>query len=109
MRMKIADLFNRRSLDQSTQSKGQGSVATESGARASEEKPRQNEEGADRVSISPLGRQFAQLSEILGDDEAKRREKIASLKKKIEAGEYKVNSTELAKAILEFAQDGSGV
>jgi len=59
----------------------------------------------DKVSISPLARQFAQLSEVVSDDEAKRRVRIDELKKKFEDGTLDVSSDEVAKSIIRHAAE----
>lgn len=60
----------------------------------------------DRVEISPgsevLKKELARLEEI----DAARQEKIAELSHRIESGEYKVDSGELADAILRVIEEG---
>ncbi|MCB0345853.1 MAG: flagellar biosynthesis anti-sigma factor FlgM [Bdellovibrionales bacterium] len=99
--MKISDLFKSSSL------------ASQSSAQRTEENPaaqqqRVNESatnGEDTVSISPLARQFQQVSQILAEDETRTASRVEELKAQVAAGTFEVDSGEVAKSIVAFARD----
>ena len=61
--------------------------------------------GADQVSISPLARQFAQISRLLAEDEQSGQTRLAELKKQVEGGTYSVSGVDVARAITSFTRD----
>ncbi|MCC6221197.1 MAG: flagellar biosynthesis anti-sigma factor FlgM [Deltaproteobacteria bacterium] len=100
--MRISDIFRRHSLDQTT--------AKNSAQQAKDERESSNSSAIasnsdDRVSISPMARQFAQISKIVAEDEEKQSSRVEDLKRKIAAGEYSVSSSDVANSILSFAKD----
>lgn len=100
--MKISDLFK----GQVGQTARNIESAQEKEARATKEESRvQNQEGEDSVSISPLGRQFVQISRVLSSEEQQRKERIAKIKEEVESGKYSVSSEQVAEAILAYGRD----
>ncbi len=61
--------------------------------------------GEDVVSLSSLSRQLSQVSNIVEDDNRRRADRVDALKARIESGDYKVSSSDVAASIVSFAQD----
>lgn len=97
--MKISNLFGRTEGTTQTQYKKDAEAAARNQAQP------QSEAGGDRVTISPLYRQINQISSIIRDDESARQSRVAELKAKVQSGDYEVSSTDVAKSIINFAQD----
>lgn len=99
--MKISDLFKSSSLvSQSNTQRTEDTPAAQQQRNADASRA-----GEDTVSISPLARQFQQVSQILADDEARTSSRVEELKAKIAAGSYEVDSNELARSLVAFARD----
>jgi flagellar biosynthesis anti-sigma factor FlgM len=97
--MKISDIFNRQSVYNSNRS-------ADAGRAGSQEQDRASRSGdGDRISISPLARQFKQVSQILAEDESSRAKRVANLKEQVTNGSYEVSSGDVARSIVSFAKD----
>lgn len=92
--MKIRDIFSNQSVYSNLKTNERPEAAGDEVAR------KRKEQGEDRVSISPLARQYQQVSGILADDEAARAQRVASLKAQVEQGTYKVASEDVAASIV---------
>ncbi len=57
--------------------------------------------GVDQVSISEKSREIQKLEAVIASTPDIRQEKVEELKEKIEKGEYRVDSREVARRILE--------
>lgn len=99
--MKITDLFKSSPSTSSNQ-------AFDARVRREQQLEEQAKNGGDRVSISPRARQFQQISQIIGEDEAHRQKRIDRLKRNVADGSYQVKSEDVASAIARFAQDEEG-
>ncbi len=100
--MKISDLFKSSSLA------SQSSTAQRTEENPAAQQQRVNDAataGEDTVSISPLARQFQQVSQILAEDEAQTASRVEELKAQVAAGTFEVDSGEVAKSIVAFARD----
>lgn len=60
-------------------------------------------QGEDTVSLSPLSRQLAKVSEILQEDDKTRQNRIRELKQSVEDGTYEVDSEDVSRAVVSFA------
>lgn len=69
----------------------------------------QTRAGEDTVSLSPLSRQLSQLSKILDDDEAARKERVQSIKQEVEAGTYSVDRAAVARSLISYAAESEEV
>lgn len=96
--MRISDLFKQPNI--SSVSANPDQRPQRSAADSAEQRP-----GEDRISISPLARQFAQISQILSEDEEARRARIEELRKGIDAGTYSVPSKDVVASMVRFARD----
>ena len=70
--------------------------SSESNARSSTE---------DTVTISPLSRQLAQVSNIVADDEEARKKRVAEIKGQVESGTYSVDRSAVARSLISYAAD----
>jgi len=98
--MKISDLLNKTGLG-SLQAPVQKDPQQEVANKTAEVEGG----GADKVSISPVARQMQQMQAILAEDEAARATKVAELKEKIDSGEFKVDSKDVARSLVDFARE----
>lgn len=100
--MKISDLFKSSSLSsQSNAQRTEESQAAQQQARGADAA----KSGEDTVSISPLARQFQQVSQILAEDEARTTSRVEELKAQVAAGTYEVDTQEVARSLAAFARD----
>lgn len=99
--MKISELFNRSSVYNSDRSTEAQKVSHEDSSRAA----KRTKEGEDRVSISPLARQFRQISEIVAEDQKNSESRVAALKERVANGEYSVESDDVAKSLVSFLKE----
>ncbi len=105
--MEIKKLFERGNAQTSSQSVQRNRVA--STYQAQNEGNAARRPGQDSVSISALSRQLSQLSNILADDESARSAKVSELKAKVQAGEFSVESTDVARSMVSFAADTESI
>lgn len=95
--MKIRDLFQNRSenisLKSSRVEEGQQSKAGPEAVA-----------GEDVVSISPLARR---ISEMIALDEKDQTERVAELKRQVEAGTYSISNEKLAESIAAYLRDSN--
>lgn len=103
--MKVSDIF-RRSSDSVASGVRQTAQDTQSSSTAVN--PAKVDGGSgDRVSISTEYRKFSQIASVVAQNEISSRSRIDELKDKIAKGEYKVDSKDIANAIVDFAtEDG---
>ena len=105
--MEIKKLFERNDVETATGSAQQAAkknkVAAFQEQQTSADAARRA--GEDSVSISPLSRQLAQLSQILAEDEGQRSERVAELKGRVEDGSYSVSRDDVARSVVSFAAD----
>lgn len=99
--MKISELFNRTSYYDTTKA---GEAGRAGNASAEEEARRRSgsESGEDTVSISPLAKQYGQVSKILSEDATTRSQRVAALKDQVAKGEYHVSSEDTAKSLIGY-------
>ena len=103
--MKISDLFKSNS---SVNSNTGSSQKVESNQQEAQQKVQEStKRGEDTVNISPLARQFAQVSQIISEDAAERSSRVQELKAKVESGEYSVDSRDVAERFVEYVNDSS--
>ena len=106
--MEIKKLFERGNVESNTSSAQQ--TAKKKGAAAFQEQQNlARKAGEDSVTISPLSRQLAQLSQILAEDEVQQNDRVAELKAQVEDGSYSVNRDDVARSLVSFASDTEGV
>ncbi len=109
--MEIKKLFERNTVDTSTSSAQnsakQNKVAAFQNQQNSADSARKA--GEDSVTISPLSRQLAQLSQILSEDETDQAGRVAELKRQVEDGSFSVNREDVARSLVSFASDTEGV
>ncbi len=96
--MKIRDIFGQGDVSQSTQAAQERRKTNLAHAKDQEV----FKEGEDRVSISPLARQFATISQILSEDASDRKNKVDQLKQQVEGGTYGVAKEDIAKSLLDY-------
>jgi len=96
--MKISDLFGKVN---------NYSNAKVGGRNAASDAPenKYNEEGADRMTISPKAVLLAQVSRINAGDEVSRSERIAAIKEKVDRGDYEVSTEKLARKVTDYLFD----
>ncbi len=101
--MEIKKLFEQ---DSTKTSEGirQKKISAYQGQAAENNASVQNPE--DRVSISPLYHQLAQISKIMEEDQAEQNKRVADIKAQVAAGTYKMPSSEsVARSLVSFAND----
>ncbi len=99
--MKISDLLKDRRLNDSRKVEGERNVDS------TRTQPNGAEESGDKVTISVLGRKYSQVSELLAEDEAKQRDRVEELKRRIADGTYDVSSENVARALISFTRDNN--
>lgn len=109
--MKIADILRRNAnTDSSSIFIGSGSVKP---AENNSENVGISEHGSiplqDRVTISPAARTYLAVSETLESSKSDTKEtdesrqaRISNIKRRIESGDYKVSSTDVAKSLASY-------
>lgn len=104
--MEIKKLFGRETNQASSQAVQKSQVsayqdqAQSSGTRSVDQ---------DSVSISSLSRQLSQISDILTKDEESRSARVAELKQKVQNGTFSADPDDVARSLISFAADSSGV
>ncbi|MCB0323363.1 MAG: flagellar biosynthesis anti-sigma factor FlgM [Bdellovibrionales bacterium] len=105
--MEIKKLFERNDVESTSGSAQQ--AAKKRGVAAFQDQQAQADAarraGEDSVTISPLSRQLAQLSQILSEDEAQQADRVAELKRQVEEGTYSVSRDDVARSVVSFAAD----
>jgi flagellar biosynthesis anti-sigma factor FlgM len=98
--MKITDILKERLNNDSK-------ITSKDHQHSSTERQKFDSAGEDTVSISPLARQFTQVSKILSDDEAERQLKLDEIKRAIEDGSYldSISTTDVAESIVAYSRD----
>jgi flagellar biosynthesis anti-sigma factor FlgM len=96
--MKISEIFSKQSLYNTERA----SEAARSGGNDANGAKRSSAEGDDSVSISPLARQFQQISTIVAEDESASQQRVQAIKARVESGKYAVTSDDVAKAMVSF-------
>ncbi|MCB0358955.1 MAG: flagellar biosynthesis anti-sigma factor FlgM [Bdellovibrionales bacterium] len=99
--MKISDLFRFNTAQSQSNASRVDAQPTSADRQAREA----NQDGQDTVSISPLARQFQQVSQILADDANEESSRVADIKARIESGQYSVDSREVAASVVRYAQE----
>lgn len=108
--MEIKKLFERNTVDTSSSSAQQSAKKTKVAAfQEQQNAANARKAGEDSVTISPLSRQLAQLSQILSEDETARADRVAELKREVEEGNYSVGRDDVARSLISFAADTEGV
>ena len=102
--MEIKKLFDRGENVQSRTSQSEAARKNQKAQAAYQtDQARVGAAGDDRVSISALSRQLSQISQILSDDEVKRSESVAEIKRAVEDGSYLADSKDVASSLVSFA------
>lgn len=109
--MEIKKLFERGTVDTSSSSAQKSAKQNKVAAFQNQQNAADaaRKAGEDSVTISPLSRQLAQLSQILAEDETDQAARVAELKRQVEDGSYAVNRDDVARSIVSFASDTEGV
>lgn len=97
--MKISELFNRPPLAGINRSDAEDG-GKKSGAAESSQVAGNSQD--DRVSISPEARVFARIGEILADEDRTRELRVQDIKRRVQEGSYAVNSSDVAKAVVNY-------
>ncbi len=101
MEIKSIDPYKTQQLERNAESREAGKL--KAGQR--EQAQAANSGGADRISLSPEARLHATAVQAANSAPDVRADKVASLKAKVETGEYQVNSRDIASKLLQEEQE----
>lgn len=96
--MKISDLFGKTGVYGSSKSESAKKVEE----RENENARSQVGSDDDRTTISTKAKLLAQIAEIRDDDDSVQSNRVAELKRRIEAGDYNISSRNVAEKINDF-------
>ena len=97
--MRISDLFKQTTVDSKTGAAARAKVVEQQIERS---KGGQNN---DTVSISPLAKQFAMVSQILSEDRDDHRARVEAIKKSVTDGSYNVSSEATASSLVSYLKN----
>jgi flagellar biosynthesis anti-sigma factor FlgM len=98
--MKIRDLLKQQPLTPAGQSTGKVDAGRLNEQQSASAQALSSEHSSDRVTISPLAKQFQMVSKLLNEDETKSAQRVEELKAKVQSGEYQVPTRDVAQAII---------